>query len=107
MSGVTGMLKTWMLLRVACAALWLLSGAARAEEPHKSLYAIERQIVTVHVRADGTYQERIELVTQLKSLAAIDTVSQDIFDFESDRQTLEVIEAFYRKPVRGTCPGSG
>ena len=77
---------------------------AQSQEPHKSLYVIERQIVTVHVRADGTSEEKIESVTRVKSQAAIELVTQDDLDFYSDRQSVKVIEAFTELPSGERIP---
>ncbi len=104
--GVNGMMKA-LVLQALCLLFFVSIQAhtqAQAQEPHKSLYAIERQIITVHVRADGSYEENIEMVTVLKSLAAIELVSQDDVDFYSDRQAVQVIEAFTELPSGERIP---
>ncbi len=45
-----------------------------------------------------------EIVTVLKSLAAIELVSQEDVDFYSDRQTVQVIEAFTELPSGERIP---
>jgi len=75
-----------------------LSASVLAQEPHKSLYAIERQVLSIHVRADGTYEEKIESVTLAKAISAIEIVSQEELDFYSDRETVKVIDAFTELP---------
>jgi transglutaminase-like putative cysteine protease len=90
-------LQTLYVAWTVCVAL-LLSSSVLAQEPHKSLYAIERHVLSIHVRADGTYEEKIESVTLAKSAAAIEAVSQDELDFYSDRETVKVLEAFTELP---------
>lgn len=83
---------------------FLLTASALAQEAHKSLFAIERHILSLHVRADGTYEEKIQVVTLVKSAAAIEAVSQDELDFYSDRETVEVLEAFTELPSGERIP---
>jgi len=90
-------LQTSYVAWTVCVSL-LLSASVLAQEPHKSLYAIERHVLSIHVRADGTYEEKIESVTLAKSAAAIEAVSQDELDFYSDRETVKVLEAFTELP---------
>ena len=91
-------LQTSSVARTVCVSLFLLSASVLAQEPHKSLYAIERQVLSIHVRADGTYEEKIESVTLAKATAAIELVSQDELDFSSDREAVKVLEAFTELP---------
>lgn len=94
-----------LTLQTVCALFFVSMHAhAQTQEPHKSLYAIERQVITIHVRADGTFHEKIESVTRVKSPAAIELVSQDDVDFYSDRQTVEVLEAFTELPSGERIP---
>lgn len=94
-----------LTLQMVCALFFVSMHAyAQTQEPHKSLYAIERQVITIHVRADGTFHEKIESVTRVKSPAAIELVSQDDVDFYSDRQTVEVLEAFTELPSGERIP---
>lgn len=86
------------VVRTVCASLFLLSASVLAQEPHKSLYAIERHVLSIHVRADGTYEEKIESVTLAKATSAIEIVSQDELDFYSDRENVKVLEAFTETP---------
>ena len=84
--------------------LLFLSASVMAQEPHKSLFTIERHIFTIHVRADGSYEEKIETVTLAKSTAAIEAVSQDELDFYSDRENVKVLEAFTELPSGERLP---
>lgn len=88
----------------ALGVLLFLSASVMAQEPHKSLFTIERHIFTIHVRADGSYEEKIETVTLAKSAAAIEAVSQDELDFYSDRETVKVLEAFTELPSGERIP---
>ena len=97
-------LQTSPLAIATCVAFGLLCVSVQAQEPHKSLYAVERQIISVHVRADGTYEEKVESVTLVKSAAAIELVSQDDVDFASDRETVKVLEAFTELPSGERVP---
>jgi hypothetical protein len=94
-----------LTLQTVCVLLFVsMHVQAQAQEPHKSLYALERKVITIHVQADGTYEEKIETVAVLKSPAAIELVSQEDLDFYSDRQTVKVIEAFTELPSGERIP---
>ena len=104
MDGANSMFKA-LALQTVCLLLFVsIHAQAQAQEPQKSLYAIERQVMTVHVRADGTYEEKIESVRLVKSAAAIELVSQDDLDFYSDRDTVTVLEAFTELPSGERIP---
>lgn len=63
-------------------------------QTYDSLYKIERQIVSITVKADGSSEEIEELTTLINSQLAIESKSQAEIDYNSSFEDVEVLEAY-------------
>ena len=91
-------------LSLCLLGMTLCAGAATTtvdpddDDHHDSLYAIEKRVIHIHVNADGSYEKKIEQTTLIKTQAAVDSLSQEDFDFSTTRESIDVLEAYTLLP---------
>jgi transglutaminase-like putative cysteine protease len=71
---------------------------------YEALYAIERQIVTVKVNADGSSEKIEELTTLIRSQLAVDSESQADIEYNSSFENVEVLDAYTILPSGEKVP---
>ena len=83
---------------------FFLTGKVEAKGDYEALYAIERQVVTTHVNADGSDVEIEELTKIIRSQLAVIALSQADIPYNSSFQKVDVLEAYTILPSGKKIP---
>ena len=87
-------IKASLALISTLATFIFIQWSHASTKEYEALSAIERQIVHVKVNKDGSYEEVEELTVLIRSQQAIDARSKASIPFSSDKEKVDILEAY-------------